>query len=147
VKRARASIARQLPANVAVPPLPASQREQDLVARFTDAYERGDVGAIVSLLTADAKLTMPPEPFVYQGHAAIGDFLAAICAPRRLRLIPTRANGQPAFGCYLRDDASARLRAHGLLVITLAGDQVSEITRFLDNSVLPRFGLPRYLPG
>ena len=66
--------------------------------------------------------------------------------PHRSRLIPTRANGQPAFGYYLLDDTAPIARAHGLLVLTLTGGQIVAITRFLDNSVLPRFGLPRVLP-
>ena len=148
LKRARANLTRELPAGARErSPLPGSARERDTVARFTDAYERGDVGAILALLTDDATLTMPPLPFVYQGRAATGNFLAAICASRRFKLVPTRANGQPAFGCYLRDDTAPIARAHGLLVLTLAGEHIAEITRFLDNSVLPRFGLPRVLPG
>ncbi len=74
------------------------------------------------------------------------DGVAAICGPRRFKLIPTRANGQPAFGCYLCDDTAPIARAHGLIVLTLAGDHIAEITRFLDNSLLPPFGLPRVLP-
>ena len=65
---------------------------------------------------------------------------------RRMRLIPTRANGQPAFGCYVRDSAAPVARAYGLLVLTLDGDRVCAVTRFIDNRVLPRFGLPRTLP-
>jgi hypothetical protein len=117
------------------------------VARFTDAYERGDTAAIITLLTEDATLTMPPLPFIYQGQAPVADFLTAICATRRFRLIPTRANGQPAFGCYLRDDTTQIARAHGLIVLTLSGERITGITRFLDNSLLPRFGFPRNLPA
>jgi RNA polymerase sigma-70 factor, ECF subfamily len=66
---------------------------------------------------------------------------------RRFRLVPTRANGQPAFGCYLSDQAAPVARAHSLIVLALAGDRVSSITSFTDNSVLRLFGLPRTLPG
>ena len=79
----------------------------------------------------------------------IGHFLYAVSfrqGTRRSRLIPTRANGQPAFGLYVYDRHAPVLHANGLLVLTLAGDQISTITRF-DASVLPRFGLPRSLPG
>ncbi len=126
-------------------PPPGSARERELVATFTDAYERGDVGAVVALLTDDATLTMPSLPFIYQGRAAIAGFLGGICAIHRYRLIPVRANGQPSFGLYVRDDASGACRAHGLLVVTLAGDGVSAITRFLDTGIMGRFGLPRML--
>ena len=87
-------------------PLPNSRDDRELVARFTDAFEGGDVEGVVALLTGDAWLTMPPAPLEYQGPAAIGRFLSSVPAGGRLdlfRLVPTRANGQPAFGCYLRD--------------------------------------------
>ena len=147
LQRARAGLARELPPGGRErAPLPGSAREREVVARFADAYERGDIGAIVALLTDDATLSMPPLPFEYHGRAAVAAFLAAICMPHRSRLIPTRANGQPAFGYYLLDDTAPIARAHGLLVLTLTGGHIAAITRFLDNSVLPRFGLPRVLP-
>lgn len=146
--RARATIARQLPPGKRErPPLPGSPAELHIVTRFTDAYERGDTNAIIALLTDDATLTMPPLPFIYQGRGPVADFHTAICATHRFRLIPTRANGQPAFGCYLRDPAAPVARGHGLIVLTLSGEQVTAITRFLDNSILTRFGLPRNLSG
>ena len=105
LKRARATIAGQLPPGGRdQAPLPGSAREQQVIARFADAFERGDVPAIVALLTDDAWLTMPPLPFEYQGPALIGHFLYAVSfrhGTQRSRLIPTRANGQPAFGRYL----------------------------------------------
>lgn len=134
------------PSGLERPPLPGSAMESVIVARFTAAFERGDITEIVALLTDDATLTMPPLPFVYRGRARIGDFLAAIFRTRRFKLVPTRANGQPAFGCYLRDPAAALSRSQGLIVLTLSGEQIAQITRFLDNGVLPRFGLPRILP-
>jgi hypothetical protein len=71
---------------------------------------------------------------------------AVVFAPgRRYRLVPVRANGQPAFGVYLRDPRTGVAHANGLLVLTLAEDQISAMTRF-DNSVLAVFGLPRTLP-
>jgi RNA polymerase sigma-70 factor (TIGR02960 family) len=150
LKRARAAIADRLPPGERDrAPVPGSARERAVVERFIDAFERGDVDGIVALLTEDAWLRMPPLPFEYQGRATAENFLTAISfrhGKRQFRLVPTRANGQPAFGCYLRDAHSPISRAHGLIVLTLAGDQISVITRFLDNSVLPTFGLPRTLP-
>jgi RNA polymerase sigma-70 factor (ECF subfamily) len=118
------------------------------VASFADAFERGDVSGIVAMLTDDVWLRMPPLPLEYQGRAAAGHLLSVIGFrdERRYRLIPTRANGQPAFGAYLLDRQAQVYRAHGLIVLTLAGDQVSVISRFIDNSVLPHFGFPRTLP-
>ncbi|HEY7486178.1 MAG TPA: RNA polymerase subunit sigma-70 [Streptosporangiaceae bacterium] len=148
LKRARSNIARHLsPDGLERSPLPGSAHERDIVARFTDAYERGDVDAVVALLTGDVTLTMPPLPFVYQGRDSAGNFLRAICATSRFRLVATRANGQPAFGCYLCDPRAPVAHAHGLIVLTLADDGIQALTRFVDNSVLPRFGLPRSLPA
>lgn len=150
LKRARAAIADRLPPGERDrAPVPESPREQAVVERFAAAFERGDVDGIVALLTEDAWLRMPPLPFEYQGRDTAGNFLTAISfryGKRQFRLVPTRANGQPAFGCYLRDAHAPISHAHGLIVLTLAGDQICVITRFLDNSVLPKFGLPRTLP-
>jgi RNA polymerase sigma-70 factor (ECF subfamily) len=150
LKRARATIADRLPpGDRDQAPLPGSALERQITARFADAFERGDVQAIVALLTDDAWLTMPPLPFEYQGRDTIAHFLYTVAfrrGTRRSRLIPTRANGQPAFGRYLRDPHVPVGHAHGLTVLTLTGDRICAITGFTDNSVLPRFGLPRTLP-
>ncbi|WP_222849667.1 RNA polymerase subunit sigma-70 [Trebonia kvetii] len=150
LRRARATIACHLPPGGRDhAPLPGSAREQEITGRFADAFERGDVAAIVDLLTDDAWLTMPPLPLEYQGRDTVGHLLSAVSfrnGPQRTRLIPTRANGQPAFGRYSRDPHSPISHAHGLIVLTLAGNRISAITGFHDNSVLARFGLPRTLP-
>jgi RNA polymerase sigma-70 factor (ECF subfamily) len=128
-------------------PLPNSQLERDIVGRFADTVENGDIDGMVALLTDDAWLTMPPLPHEYQGRTAISAFLRG-AAERRgapLRLVPTRANTQPAFGCYLAVSETDVARAFSLFVLTLEGDQISAITWFADSSVLPRFGLPRML--
>jgi RNA polymerase sigma-70 factor (TIGR02960 family) len=146
VKRARATLARELPGEEKPPP-PRSAAEQRLVARLTQAFEAADVDGIVALLTEDAWLTMPPLPLEYQGRELAARFFTmAFRRRRQYRLVPTRANGQPAFGVYVRDPHAPVLHANGLIVLTLAGDRISTITRF-DNGVLPRFGLPRSLPG
>ena len=126
-----------------------SRAGRALVARFGDAFEQGDIDAIVTLLTEDAWLRMPPEPHEYQGRAAIAAFLRTLPLWRAgagLRLVPTRANGQPAFGYYLKDPSAGVVRASGLFVLTLADGAVSDIMRFGDTGVLPWFGLPRILP-
>jgi RNA polymerase sigma-70 factor (TIGR02960 family) len=149
LQRARATLQARIPAGGReLAPLPDSPRERALVGRFADAVERGDTDGIVALLAEDAWLTMPPEPYEYQGHAAIAAFLRDRPALRgaRLRLVPTRANGQPAFGCYVPDPQAAIVRAYGLLVLTLEGDRISAITWFGDRGVFPHFGLPRTLP-
>ncbi|MEV3900948.1 nuclear transport factor 2 family protein [Mycobacterium sp. NPDC050551] len=115
------------------------------MARFVDAWESADVGALVTLLTDDVFMSMPPMPFEYVGRDLVAGFCADIFgAGRRFDLVPTRANGQPAFGAYLRAPGGIR-HGTGIYVLTLAGDRISAMTRF-DNSVLPSFGLPRSLP-
>jgi RNA polymerase sigma-70 factor (ECF subfamily) len=126
-------------------PLPRSRAEREVIGRFAEAVEAGDVETVVALLTDDAWLRMPPEPYEYQGTAAIGRFLHDREAHRGVpwRLVATRANGQPAFGCYLPSPDTGIARANGLLVLTLAGSDIAEITWFADSGVFPHFGLPR----
>jgi len=125
-------------------PVPGTAGERELAARFAEAVESGNVDAVVSLLTDDAWLTMPPQPFEYQGHEAIARFLddRAELRGTALRLVATRANGQPAFGCYVPSPEEAVARPYGLMVLTLAGERISAITWFGDSSVFPYFGLP-----
>jgi ketosteroid isomerase-like protein len=116
------------------------------VAEFVRAYESGDLDALVALLTDDVFLSIPPFPLEYEGRDVVSRFYASmIGSGRRFDLVPTRANGQPAFGAYLRASTGIR-HGTGLLVLTLTGDRICSVTRF-DNSVLPWFGLPRSLPG
>jgi RNA polymerase sigma-70 factor (TIGR02960 family) len=147
LKRARAAIRERLAATTGQPsaPAPGSAEEQDLVDRFTRAFEAGDVDGIVALMTEDAWLRMPPLPLEYQGPELARRFFTAIWQGRSYRLVPTRANGQPAFGLYVHDPQAGVYRAIGLLAATLAGPRITELTRF-ESSVLPRFGLPRMLP-
>jgi RNA polymerase sigma-70 factor (ECF subfamily) len=118
------------------------------VSRFASAVESGDVEGMVSLLTDDALLTMPPLPLEYQGHEAIAGFLRYREQARGtpLRVVPTRANTQPAFGCYLPDAQAAIARPYGLLVLTLDEDAIAGITWFADTGLFRHFGLPRTLP-
>ncbi len=149
LQRARATLHTRIPEGSRErAPLPRSPRERELAGRFAAAVQSGDIDGVVALLTGDAWVTMPPQPYEYQGHAAIAAFLhdrAHLRGGRALRLVPTLANGQPAFGCYLPDTHAAIARAYGLMVLTLQGDRISAITWFADNSVFPHFGLPRTL--
>jgi RNA polymerase sigma-70 factor (ECF subfamily) len=147
LKRARATLGRELPSPDAPPPPPGSELEQSVIRRLTEAFESADVDGIVEIMTEDAWLRMPPIPFEYQGRELAGRFfdVVAFRQGHRYRMVPTRANGQPAFGVYLCEPQSGLAHAFGLLVVTLSGDRVSAITRF-DNAVLARFGLPRTLP-
>jgi RNA polymerase sigma-70 factor (TIGR02960 family) len=150
LKRARATLRREVGQSGHQPPPPApnSPAEQRLVAEFTRAYQTADVQRLINVLTDDVKLVMPPWPFQYQGRDLAAQFHTAVTfrQGRRYRLVPTRANGQPAFALYTTDPHAQVLHANGLMVLTLAGDHISGLTRF-DNSVLPIFGLPHSLPS
>jgi RNA polymerase sigma-70 factor (TIGR02960 family) len=150
LRRARTTLQRRLgpPAGREPPPPPGSAAEQALIAQLTRAFETGNVDELVALLTEDVWVTMPPVPLEYQGRELAARFFAAVSFRhgRTYRLVPTRANGQPAFGAYVRDPRTGIAHANGLLVVTLTGRQICAMARF-DNSVLPRFGLPRTLPG
>jgi Sigma-70, region 4 len=149
LRQARAALEARLPAGREPAPPPHSAAEQRIAGEFSRAVERADVDAILALLSGDVRLATPPRPVVYQGLAATRQLLssAAFSGGRRYRLLPTRANQQPAFGCYLAGPRSPVAHAHGLLVLTLSGDRICALTRFTDNALLPRFGLPPALPG
>ncbi|MGB8994548.1 MAG: sigma factor-like helix-turn-helix DNA-binding protein [Pseudonocardiaceae bacterium] len=149
LKRARASLqSRRQPPTAEREPAPArdSPSEQALVAKLVRAYESGDLGGLVALLTDDIFVSMPPIPLEYQGRDDVACLFASIFGSgRRVDLVPTRANGQPAFGAYLRASTGIR-HGSGLFVLTLTGDRICACTRF-ESGVLPSFGLPRSLPS
>ena len=147
LRRARAAFESRLPAaGRERAPLPYSKPEREIVGRFADAVEAGDIDGMVALVTDDAWVTMPPEPYEYQGPAAIRAFLRGREVARgAMRLVRTRANGQPAFACYLPSPQTDIARPYALFVLTLEGDRISAITWFADSSVFPQFGLPRML--
>ncbi|HEU5025571.1 MAG TPA: sigma-70 family RNA polymerase sigma factor [Spirillospora sp.] len=121
--------------------------EHRLVARLTDALERADLDALIGLLVADVRLSMPPATLEYRGIESAQRVFAAVSfrPGRTYRVVPTRANGQPAVGLYLADPHTGVHRAYVLLVISTAGDRITAITCF-NTSVMTRFGLPRTLP-
>ena len=148
LKRARASLQRRQPpaADREPPPASDSPAEDAIVAKFVRAWESADLDAMVALLTDDVFVSMPPMPFEYEGRDVVARFCASLFgAGRRFDLVPTRANGQPAFGAYLRAPTGIS-HGTGLFVLTLTGDRICAMTRF-DNSVLPWFGLPRSIPS
>jgi RNA polymerase sigma-70 factor (TIGR02960 family) len=146
LKRARSAIDGRL-ADTAHEPAPSSELEEELLTRLIAAFEAYDVDGVVALLSDDVRFAMPPLPFEYCGLAAVARVFAVSAAhdpPTRRRLVPTRANRQPAFGLYVEDPGSGRFRATGVWVVTIAGDRIVELTRF-ETSVLPLFGMPRTL--
>ncbi|HEX5188156.1 MAG TPA: sigma-70 family RNA polymerase sigma factor [Streptosporangiaceae bacterium] len=150
LQRARAAIALAGPTQQAVLRDLGDAKVRDIAARWADAWQAGDVDTIVAMLTEDARYSMPPLPEWYRGAAEIRHFLVTGPLRRRWRFVPAAANGQIAFGTYMRDEAAGGYVPGGLDVLTLrvgAGRNgaVAEITAFLDAD-FPRFGLPRSLP-
>ena len=113
----------------------------DIAARWADAWQAGDVDAIVAMLADDARYSMPPLPAWYRGKDEIRAFLLRGPLRSRWRFLPTTANGQLAFGTYMWDDAAGAYVPGGLDVLTLLDGRVAEITAFL-TADLTRFGLP-----
>ncbi len=148
LKRARATLQhRQPPADGRQPPpVSGSPAEDAIVAKFVRAWESADLDALAALLTDDVFISMPPMPFEYEGRDLVARFCGSLFgAGRRFDLVPTRANGQPAFGAYLRAPNGIS-HGMGLYVLTLTGDRICAMTRF-EKTVLPWFGLPRSLPA
>jgi RNA polymerase sigma-70 factor (ECF subfamily) len=119
---------------------------REIVERYMDAMGRGDIDAIVDMLTADATWAMPPWPSWYQGHEQIAAFLEREPLQLRWRHVPTRANGQPAVACYAWDDERACFVAQAMDVLTLRGTRIAAVTGFVDPVHVERFGLPSVLP-
>jgi RNA polymerase sigma-70 factor (ECF subfamily) len=154
--RARITLAKQYHragGREAVPP--PGDRRDSLLDRYLRAWESADVAALTALLKEDISLSMPPSPSWYRGRQAVraflhttifGDALFASAANMRWRLSSTRANSQPAFASYLRD-ASGTYRAFGIQVLTFDGDQIADLTTFVNPALVPRFGLPDPLPA
>ena len=147
LKRARATVDNHLADSGSPVRQPDTAADYRLAARLTDALERADLDALTELLVADVRLSMPPVMLEYRGiESAQRVFAAVVFRPGlTYRVVPTRANGQPAFGLYQADPHAGVYRAYGLQVITTAGNQITAITCF-NTDVMTRFGLPRTLP-
>ena len=148
LQRARATLESRTPLGAAAlerAPLPGSAFERDLLEQFADAFEDGDADRIAALLTDEALLTMPPKPGECHGKEEISAYLHdlfSLTTDSPTRLVPTRANGQPAFGRYISDPHTPIARFDSMLVLALDGNRISRLTRFADPGILPAFGLP-----
>ena len=144
LQRARATLeAHRASGRLRPASLPDEGAERALADRFTAAWHACDIPALVSVLAGACLLTMPPAPLAYRGREAIGAFFATVPAGGDLtaiRLLPARANAQPAVAAYLRDGAIAR--AYGIMVLTVHAGLIVEITGFADPELFPLFGLP-----
>jgi RNA polymerase sigma-70 factor, ECF subfamily len=150
LQRARRSVEERIPEESQAQALRTlgDDGARELAQRYMDAFERNDVDAVVTMLTEDATIAMPPTPTWYRGRDAIAAFYAAqpMAAGVRWRHIPTRANGQLAIGCYLWDEQERAYKAHTLDVLTLRGDRIAGVTAFIGGGFLRDLGLPPHAP-
>jgi RNA polymerase sigma-70 factor (TIGR02960 family) len=121
--------------------LPRSRHEAETVELFVDALERGNIERVVALLTDDARMTMPPEPFELQGARPVAEYLGRVWR-EGVKVVATRANNAPAFGYYRQDPDADVYRANGLMVVSVAGARVSSLARFRGKDLFAIFGLP-----
>lgn len=144
LRRARAKLVQEPTDPERTSAAPKTPEEHDLLDRLVNAWENADVRALVDLMTENVWLRMPPRPFEYQGLERAGRWFSTVVFRdgRRFKLVPTRANGQPAFGLYRREPLHGIARASGLAVVTLSGGRICAITHF-ESRLLHRFGLPR----
>jgi RNA polymerase sigma-70 factor (ECF subfamily) len=143
LQRARATLAAANPAATASGPLSRSERR--VLDAFVRAWQACDIPALAALLRDDVTLIMPPQAIQIASRRAVTGFFAAVPAAGRLdliQLVTTRANGHPALAAYLPDDSTGDCRGYGIMVITIAGEQIATITGFPDAALFPIFGLP-----
>jgi RNA polymerase sigma-70 factor, ECF subfamily len=148
LQRARAQISQVAPTEDAVAE-PTTPEQRELLQRYVAAFEKYDVAALVDLFSADAVWEMPPFTGWYRSPGDIGQLVASQCpaqAAGDLRLIPTEANGQPAFGMYLRD-ADGEYHAFQLHVVHITAAGIDHVAAFFDTSLFATFGLPATLPA
>jgi RNA polymerase sigma-70 factor, ECF subfamily len=148
LQRARAALTQAEPREDALR-RPDDRSVQETVERYIRAFESADVGALVTLLTDDAVLEMPPVPLWYAGRSDYGRFIARVFAMRgtRWRMVPAAANGQPALAAYCADDSGV-LRVHTLQVLTVTTQGIARNVVFADPRVFAVFGLADALgPG
>ncbi len=145
IQRARVTLAERVPARTQQVELAALGRDglRTLVDAFVDAWERADVPALLHLLAADARFTMPPLPAWFDGRDDVGRFFADRVFATPWRLMPIAANGQPAFACYQYDGERFRLSA--VNVLSLRDGRISWIAGFVDPVLLPHFAVPQEL--
>ncbi|HET6728812.1 MAG TPA: sigma-70 family RNA polymerase sigma factor [Jiangellaceae bacterium] len=148
LQRARKAVDQRVPSTAQQAELDAlgADGRRELVDAFVTAWERADVPAILELLAEDARFTMPPLPAWFLGREDIGRFFAERVFATPWRLVPIRANGQPAFACYQGETGRDRFRLSAVNVLGLHAGQIVEIAGFLDPAVHRHFGLPAELP-
>jgi RNA polymerase sigma-70 factor (ECF subfamily) len=147
LQRARTTL-KTIPIAHGEPFQPANRAQQDLLTRYCDAFERYDVETLVSLLHEDATMSMPPFPWWLRGRAEIHRALLAAGRPcEGTRLVPTTANGSPAFAQYRPVGPGGGYEPFALVILELSGGVITEMTTYLDaQRLFPLFDLPS-VPG
>jgi len=144
LQRARALVQKRLSGGTAHTPRPPTERQRALLERYVHTWERADVEGFVALLRDDVVFTMPPWRQWYRGREAVGKFFAWTArsgGPSPFRLLPTAANGQPAFAFYSRSQGSV-WRAHSVQVVEIRDDSVAGMTSFVRPALVEAFGFP-----
>ena len=143
LQRARSAL-RQRKVGSETPMHLARPQLQGLLDRYVALWEQADILGLVALLREDAWFTMPPFPVWFQGHTDIARVFATyIFTPgRQWRLLPTRANGSPAFGLYRREARADVYQLFGMVVLGMEGEQIASLVAFLDVSSISSFALP-----
>jgi RNA polymerase sigma-70 factor (ECF subfamily) len=122
--------------------------ERALLARYVDAFERYDIESLVSLLHEDASISMPPYEMWLKGVPELrGWYLGYGIGCKGSRMLPTTANGMPAFGQYRASGPGGRHEPWSLQVLEITDGRISHIHHFLDTNLFPKFGLPLRLDG
>jgi RNA polymerase sigma-70 factor (TIGR02960 family) len=119
--------------------------ERDLAQRYADAWQNGDVDALVRMFAEDVTYSMPPLAELHAGRAAVRALLDDLAVPDRWRFVPTSANGQLAFGTYQWDESRQAHVATAVDVLTLRGEEVAAVVSFLGEGAFAGFGLPYQL--
>jgi RNA polymerase sigma-70 factor, ECF subfamily len=149
LQRAHKTVEQRVPAQTQQATLRALEDDdlRAIVDRYVDAWNRADVDAVKAMLADDAVFAMPPQPTWFNGRDAIAEFLRRrpLAGGTRWRLVPTRANGQLAFGHYTWDQRRDRYVPEAISVLALRGNQISDITSFRTPELFDRFGLPEEL--
>jgi RNA polymerase sigma-70 factor, ECF subfamily len=146
LQRARAQLAQVAPTEHDLHE-PADPADRKLLDRYAAAFESADIPALTVLLRADATMEMPPQPYWFAGREQVVRFLRSrvLTEPGRFVLLPTSANGQPAFAAYMRT-GEGPFQAHGIQLLATSRQQVTRILSFNDGRLIARFGLPDELP-
>jgi len=142
LQRARATMQEHMPARRSEWSAGApSDEERELLGRFIDAHERGDAALAVSIASEDLRITMPPNPFFYEGLGSIVPLLGRALSEGDWRLVPTVANRMPTAASYRRQPGDTIFRAFKFDVLRIEKGLIAEITTF-GTELFPAFGLP-----